>query len=594
MNLKRFALAAVLAVGVMVGLSVSGIALAQDQGASQAAPVPATQANAPVPPGMDSPRETMFTFLKAMERARNNDDRAAFDAAACLAPSDSKVDRQVLAEQLLAILDRIGEVKASDLPDAVEVARQGIDKFRYFPRNKSHDWLKQKVPASVDPRITLEKDASGKWVFSTQTVDNIGKLYDAVRDVPARYVADDGRVVTLLGPSITRTSMPGWGMLLVSILAGVIVGKVVQTLLSKFGQTIRERGALLRGIAVQNTAAPAGLVVIAIGISVGLQFIYIEPKLTETTDAAMLFLYIVAVGWFLYNVVDVLDAVMRKLAEKTENKLDDQVVPLVRKTLRIFLVIVFSLVVAQNVFGMDITGWLAGLGIAGLAISLAAQDSIRNLFGSITVFFDRPFMVGDWVKIGATEGEIEEVGFRSTRIRTFDDSQVTLPNANLINAEVNNFGSRRFRRWRAAINLKNDTTPQQMLAFTAGIRELIRNHPYTRKEGYEVWVNNILAGAYEVVVSVGFDVTDGTTEFRERERLVMDISRLARSLEIYLPGQTVPAAPAEGAVVQESVKTEWAAEEAAARLRGVEAARGISPAGGWEKGKPAPGKLPEL
>lgn len=586
---KRFVVVVAMVVWLWCGLGASGFVLAQEGGAEPVAAAAATQPSAAVPPGMDSPRETMFTFLKAMERARNNDDRAALDAAACLGPTDSKADKMVLAEQLLGILDRIGEVKAADLPDAGEVARTAIDRYRYFPRNKTHDWLKQKIPASVDPWIMLVKDGSGKWVFATQTVDNIGKFYDAVRDLPPKYVVDDGRMVTLLGPSFLRTSMLGWGGLLAAILCGVIVGKIVQATLSKVGQKIREKGALLRGIAVQNTAAPASLVIVAIGMSVGLQMIYIEPKLHDVTDSAMLFLYILAVGWLMYNLVDVLDAIMRKLAEKTENKLDDQVVPLVRKTLRIFLVIVFSLVVAQNVFGMDITGWLAGLGIAGLAISLAAQDSIRNLFGSVTVFFDRPFMVGDWVKIGATEGEIEEVGFRSTRIRTFDDSQVTLPNANLINAEVNNFGSRRFRRWRTLINLKNDTTPQQLMAFTAGVRELIRNHPYTRKEGYEVWVNNILAGAYELVISVGFDVMDGTTEFRERERLVMDILRLARSLEIYLPGQAVPAAGSQAAA-----KVEWSAEEAAARQKGVEAARGISPAGEWEKGKPAPGKLPEL
>ncbi len=576
MNFKRLALAVVFVLCALMAGGVGEVAQAQE---TQPAEQAAQQRQVPV--GMESPRDTMFTFLKAMERVRNSDDRAGLDAAACLAPSESKVDRQVLAEQLLAILDRIGEVKAGDLPDAGEVARTNIEKYRYFPRNKSHDWLKQKIPASVDPRITLEKDATGKWLFSTQTVDNIGKLYDAVRDVPPRYVADDGRMVTLLGPSITRTSWVGWGLLLAGILAGVVVGKVVQAVLSKFGQTMRDRGAVLRGIAVQNTAAPASLVVVAIGMSVGMQFIYIEPKLTDVTDSAMLFVYIVAVGWLAYNLVDVLDAIMRKLAEKTENKLDDQVVPLVRKTLRIFLVIVFLLVIAQNVFGMDITGWLAGLGIAGLAISLAAQDSIRNLFGSVTVFFDRPFMVGDWVKIGATEGEIEEVGFRSTRIRTFDDSQVTLPNANLINAEVNNFGSRRFRRWRSFINVRNDTTPQQLLAFTAGVRELIRNHPYTRKEGYDVWVNNFVGGAFEVVVSVGFEVVDGTTEYRERERLVLDIMRLARALDVYLPGQTPGSAFDAGA------------QEAAARTKGVEAARAISPAGAWEH-KPEPRRLPEL
>ena len=140
------------------------------------------------------------------------------------------------------------------------------------------------------------------------------------------------------------------------------------------------------------------------------------------------FLLILSLGLYLFNLVDVLDAAMRRLAEKTESKVDDQIVPLVRKTLRIFLVIVFTLIVAQNVLGLDITGWLAGLGIAGLAVSLAAQDSVKNLFGSVTIFFDNPFAVGDMIVFDGHRGTVEEIGFRSPRLRLLSGHVVTVPN----------------------------------------------------------------------------------------------------------------------------------------------------------------------
>src|SRR5690606_23160639 len=131
------------------------------------------------------------------------------------------------------------------------------------------------------------------------------------------------------------------------------------------------------------------------------------------------FLYIIAIGWFIYNLVDLVDIALRRLTAKTASKLDDMIAPLIRKALRIFVVVIFVLFVAENVFGADITAWLAGLGIAGLAVSLSAQDSIKNLFGSITILLDKPFPVGDRIIFNGTDGFIEEIGFRSTRIRTF-------------------------------------------------------------------------------------------------------------------------------------------------------------------------------
>ena len=197
--------------------------------------------------------------------------------------------------------------------------------------------------------------------------------------------------------------------------------------------------------------------------------------------------------------------------------------------------------VAQNVFGLNITGWIAGLGIVGLAISLAAQDSVRNLFGSITVLFDKPFAVGDWVKVGDVEGTVEEVGFRSTRIRTFYNSQITYPNSNLINASVDNMGRRKYRRWSTHVGVQYDTPPEKLVAFTEGIRELIRTHPYTRKDYYQVWMHQWSDSSMDVLLYVFFEVPDWNTELRERDRLFVDIVRLADRLgvEFAFPTRTV-------------------------------------------------------
>ena len=129
-------------------------------------------------------------------------------------------------------------------------------------------------------------------------------------------------------------------------------------------------------------------------------------------------------------------------------------------------------------------GILTGLGIGGLAFALAAKDTLSNLFGSLTVLIDKPFRIGDWVNIGGIEGIIEEVGLRSTRIRTFYDSLITVPNGTLTNVHVDNYGQRRSRRLNTKIGVQYDTPPERLEAFCEGIRELIRNHLKLKKMGF--------------------------------------------------------------------------------------------------------------
>jgi MscS family membrane protein len=339
-------------------------------------------------------------------------------------------------------------------------------------------------------------------------------------------------LLTVLGPTFKDTPWWAWVGLLSAIFLSLLVGKIAQTILRKLAKTWTDRGWRVRGIIFDNAAGPANLAALTVGLFIGLTLIRMDGSVRNFSNHIIEFLANLAAGWFLFNLVDVIDVALRLVVSKTNSNLDNLLVPLVRKTLRIFLVIIFALLIAQNVFGMNITGWIAGLGIVGLAVSLAAQDSIRNLFGSITVLFDKPFVVGDYIAIDGTEGIIEEVGFRSTRIRTPYNSLVTLPNANLINASVDNFGRRQYRRWKTALGVQYDTTPQQLIAFTEGIRELVRTHPYTRKDFFQVYCNEFADSSLNVLLIVFFEVNDYSTELRERERLFLDIVRLAHELDV--------------------------------------------------------------
>ena len=114
--------------------------------------------------------------------------------------------------------------------------------------------------------------------------------------------------------------------------------------------------------------------------------------------------------------------------------------------------------------------------------------TVKNFFGSLTLVMDRPFEVGDWVLIDDVEGSVEEVGFRSTRVRTFYQSVISLPNSKLLTAVVDNMGARRFRRWTTKLGVTYDTPPDTLDAFCEGLRELVRQHPHTRKDYFHVYV----------------------------------------------------------------------------------------------------------
>ncbi len=204
-----------------------------------------------------------------------------------------------------------------------------------------------------------------------------------------------------------------------------------------------------------------------------------EPSrapLLRYLDAGVRAAAVALAAWFCWRLVEGLGAHLRERAAATETRMDDQLVVLGERTLKIFLVVVAIIVVAQNL-GFSISGLVASLGIGGIAVAMAARDTIANFFGSVMLMLDRPFLVGDWIKTPAFEGVVEEIGFRSTRIRTFERTLVVVPNAELANMVIDNIDARPVRRVKMRIGLTYDTTPAQMRAFLERTKRLLAEHP---------------------------------------------------------------------------------------------------------------------
>jgi MscS family membrane protein len=211
-----------------------------------------------------------------------------------------------------------------------------------------------------------------------------------------------------------------------------------------------------------------------------------------------------AILWFIYRLVDVIDARIKKWAASTESTIDDVLAPLVGKTLRVFIIAIGGIIIIQNLTGVKIGPLLASLGIGGLAIALAAREPIANFFGTLTILFDKPFQVGERIVVDNFDGVVESVGFRSSRIRTLTGHLVSIPNEKLVNSNLENIGRRPHIRWLTNIGVTYDTPPDKVEKAVQIIEKALENHEGTNKDfpprvyfnGFNDWSLNILVIAW--------------------------------------------------------------------------------------------------
>lgn len=211
-----------------------------------------------------------------------------------------------------------------------------------------------------------------------------------------------------------------------------------------------------------------------------------------------------ALFWFIYQFVNVVDARLSQWAKTTDSTIDDILVPLLGKTLRIFIIILAGIIVIQNLTGVQIGPLLASLGIGGLAVALAAKDSIANFFGTMTILFDKPFQVGERIVIDNYDGVVENVGFRSTRIRLLTGHVVTIPNEKVVNSGLENIAKRPNIRWLNNIGITYDTPPEKIEKAVSILREILAEHegmhpdfpPRVYFNGFNDWSLNIMVLAW--------------------------------------------------------------------------------------------------
>ena len=292
--------------------------------------------------------------------------------------------------------------------------------------------------------------------------------------------------------------------------------------------------------APQNPWKPLGLLAQVLTWYWGTRFIGLPAQLTMVLLVALKFFAVFVAVWTTFRLIDVMANYLARRAEKTATKFDDLLIPLVSKSCKALSICV-GVILFADMFDLDWTALVGGIGLGGAAIAFASQDALGNFFGSLTVLTDRPFEIGDWILTDGVEGTVETVGIRSTRVRTFYNSLVTLPNSRLTTAVVDNMGKRQYRRLRVTLGVEYGTSPAQIEAFVEGIRELLRRHPFTRKDYYHVYFNNFSDSSLDILLYCFLECPDWGMELREREQLFLNILNLAERLGVSFafPTQTL-------------------------------------------------------
>ena len=212
----------------------------------------------------------------------------------------------------------------------------------------------------------------------------------------------------------------------------------------------------------------------------------------------------VALVWFILKLVSIVDFKLKNWAASTDSAIDDVLAPLAGRTLRVFIVIIGGVLIIQNLTGVEIGPLLASLGIGGIAIAFAAKDSIANFFGTLTILFDKPFQLGERITLDQYDGVVEDVGFRSTRIRTLTGHLVTIPNDKIVNTGVENIAKRPHIRWLTNITITYDTAPDKVEKAVSIIKEILNDHegmhpdflPRVYFNGFNDWSLNIMVVAW--------------------------------------------------------------------------------------------------
>ncbi len=482
----------------------------------------------------------MKQFLGAMQSGDTDTARRSLDLRDInFALRDTEGVRR--AKLLYSVLNRIDGFNLDKLPDTPDGTMASIP-------------IKLKdIPLTIGS-VTLVPNADRNWLVSSETVASLPIFWEQVRDhVPVNGFATDyevdldpyqqlrGRMPPALWHEFLFIEIWQWIGLAVLLAASWLIGIALRLIvvgpLRKHlnADSVATLKRLKRGI---------GWLVACTLWGAALPYFDLPHPLTIGLTLALKVFGAVFALVLGGAILDLLFDAAANRASKLVRRGDSIFFPIARKFARFlyFAVVILGLLSSLD---FNVTGMVAGLGIGGLVVALAAKDSVENVFGSLTILFDMPFGIGDWIKIGEVSGVVEEINLRSTKIRTFADSVITVPNSNLTKAAVENYGARRQRRIDLAVGVSHANGLTSVVALCDQVREWMVAHPKIRPDNAYAFVAGITDTSLTITIQGYILTSDLREELEVRQELVVAMTEAADACGVELgphnwPGLALP------------------------------------------------------
>jgi MscS family membrane protein len=429
-------------------------------------------AQPPAPPAAvkdvrETPRGSLMGYLGA---CRDNDYRRAASFLNFKKEQRRFGTPEYLAEKLREILDR----KLSQDPNTVSNAPEGDLTDGLEPNLESFGTIKH-ADRNVD--LILERvqlpEVGQIWLVSSNTIGLIPILQDDVSsNAIERYLPE-----WMTRNKMFDTALWQWIALALLTLVALALGHVLARIaIRSVGPLVRRTQSGLDDALVATMRRPLQVLIALAAYRAGIVWIAPSYLLRTYLGRVLTGVIYLSIAWVVLRLIDVITTKLLAAMSGRQKTSVASTMPLTRRSLKALAVLIAILATLSS-WGYDTTALLAGLGVGGLAVALAAQKTLENLFGGIAITTDKPVLVGDFCRYGDKIGTVEDIGLRSTRIRSLDRTVVTVPNAEFSSLQIENFGRRDKMSFRPVLQLRRDTTPEQLRALLPRLRQLLLDHP---------------------------------------------------------------------------------------------------------------------
>jgi len=341
-----------------------------------------------------------------------------------------------------------------------------------------------------------------------------------------------------VGPFTWQQLLTALGIVVLSfIVRAVVNGLIARRLVALAARTETKSD----DVVAQALVSPLGWVLPVIGGYLALRVLAVnDPEILALAGKVFMVAMTLVITWTVFKFIDAMAILALEQSDRSSTPVDNSLVPTLRKALKVFAAVVVFVVVVQNL-GYSVSGLLGALGVGGLAMALAAKDTLANLFGGVTILVDRPFKPGDWITMSTADGVVEEIGLRSTRIRTFAKTLVSIPNSILANATVENHSLMPKRRIKFTLGVTYDTSPDQMRLLVQQIEDYLRANSDINQEFVMVKFTEMGASSLDILVYCFTVTTDWVKHLQARQDVQLAVMDLVEGmgLGIAFPTQTL-------------------------------------------------------